>query len=359
MRAWQISRLGEPLDVMSLVETEAPSVTPGHVLVDVAATALNFPDVLMARGHYQVRPPLPFIPGVEVCGRVVEIGADLAVGLTAPGAETSGAHVVRHGPDGGFAVGDRVIGLPAVPQGGLAQRTLIPLASLFPAPPSLDDAQAAAFTIGYQTAYVGLARRAGLRAGETLLVHAASGGVGSAAVQVGKALGATVIAVVGNAEKVSAARVSGADHVIDRSAVGSSAGDDLVTAIKGIVGPAGVDVVFDPVGGAAYDASTKVIAFEGRIVVVGFTSGAIPTPALSHALVKNYSIVGLHWGLYLQRDPAVAADAHARLTAWAAEGVIAPLVSERLAFEDAAHGLTRLGAGQSTGRIVVMPPTQT
>lgn len=329
MRAWQIARLGEPVEVMSLVDTESPSATPGHVLVDVAATALNFPDILMARGHYQVQPPLPYIPGVEVCGTVVEVGE--GVGAWA-------------------AVGDRVVGMPALPYGGLAQRTLIPSAAIFPAPASLDDAQAASFTIGYQTAYVGLERRAGLQAGETLLVHAASGGVGSAAVQVGKALGATVIAVVGSAEKVSVARDSGADHVIDRSSA------DLVAVIRQIVGTTGVDVVFDPVGGAAYDASTKVIAFEGRIIVVGFAAGTISAPALSHALVKNYSIVGLHWGLYLSRDHAVADEAHARLSAWAADGVIKPVVSERLAFEDAADGLARLGAGQTTGRIVVLAP---
>jgi NADPH2:quinone reductase len=329
MRAWQIARLGEPLEVMSLVETEAPSVVPGHVLVDVAATALNFADVLIARGLYQVRPPLPFIPGIEVCGRVVEVGAGVE----------------------GVVVGDRVVGMPAPPHGGLAQRAMIPVTSIFPAPESLDDAQAASFTIAYQTAYVGLVRRAGLRAGQTLLVHAGSGGVGSAAVQVGKAIGATVIAVVGGAEKVSAATESGADPVIDRSAV------DLVPAIKEIVGTAGVDVVFDPVGGAAYEASTKVVAFEGRIIVVGFAGGTISAPALSHALVKNYSIVGLHWGLYLQREHAVTEEAHARLSAWVAEGVIRPLVSERLAFEDAAQGLARIGSGQSTGRVVVLAPT--
>jgi len=288
MRAWQIARLGEPVEVMSLVDTEAPSVEPGHVLVDVAATALNFADVLMARGHYQVRPPLPFVPGVEVCGTVVEVGAGVQE----------------------VAVGDRVVGLPAPPNGGLAQWALIPGSAIFPAPESLDDAQAAALTIGYQTAYVGLVRRAALLPGQTLLVHAAAGGVGLSAVQVGKALGATVIAVVGSAEKVSAGTESGADHVIDRSAV------DLVSAVKAIVGPAGVDVVFDPVGGAAYDASTKVIGFEGRIIVVGFAGGTISAPALGHALVKNYSIVGLHWGPYLQRDHAMVDEAHARLSAW-------------------------------------------
>ena len=326
MRAWQVDRLGEPAQVMSLGEIDSPATQPGHVLVDVLATALNFPDVLMARGEYQVRPPLPYVPGVEVCGRVVEVGAGVQ----------------------DVAVGDRVVGMPALPHGGLAERALVPAPALFAAPDSLDDAEAAALTIGYQTAYVGLTRRAGLRAGETLLVHAASGGVGSAAVQVGKALGARVIAVVGGAGKVSVAEDLGADVVIDR------AGVELVPALREAAGRRGVDVVFDPVGGAAYEASTKVVAFEGRIVVVGFAGGTIPTPALNHALVKNYSILGLHWGLYLQRDHAMAEEAHARLTQWAAEGLVNPLVSERLAFDRAADGLTRLADGRTTGRVVVL-----
>ena len=182
-----------------------------------------------------------------------------------------------------------------------------------------------------------------------MLVHAAAGGVGSAAVQVAKALGATVIGVVGSASKVGAAVEAGADHVLDRSQV------DVVAGVRELRGAAGVDVVFDPVGGASYDASTKVIAFEGRIVVVGFTSGTIPSPPLGHALVKNYSIVGLHWGLYLQRDHAVAEDAHAVLTRWAQEGRVRPAVSERVPFAGAAEALTRLATGATTGRVVVGP----
>ena len=328
MRAWQVGRLGEPAEVMELADVNGPVVQPGHVVVDVAAAALNFPDVLMARGEYQVRPPLPFVPGVEVCGRVVEVGEGVS----------------------GVAVGDRVVGTSAPPAGGLAERALMPAAAVFPAPKALDDAEAAALTIGYQTAYVGLVRRAGLRPGETLLVHAASGGVGSAAVQVGKALGARVIAVVGGAEKVAVATGLGADVVLDRTAV------DLVSALRDAAGRGGVDVVFDPVGGAAYEASTRVVAFEGRIVVVGFAGGTIPAPALNHALIKNYSILGLHWNLYLQRERAVVEEAHRQLTAWADEGRIAPLVSQRLPFEQAVEGLTRLAQGRTTGRVVVLAP---
>src|SRR5689334_842840 len=326
MKAWQVTALGEPAVVLRAVELPAPVVEPGHLRVRVRATALNFPDVLMARGHYQVRPDLPFTPGVEVCAEVLELGEGVS----------------------GFAVGDRVVGTSAVPHGGLAQESLMPASGTFTAPASLADAEASTLTIGYQTAYVGLVRRAALKAGETLLVHAAAGGVGTAAVQVGKALGARVVAVVGSAAKAEVARAAGADVVVDRSA------GDLVGALKDAVGSSGADVVFDPVGGAAYDASTKVVAFEGRIVVVGFTSGTIPAPALNHALVKNYSILGLHWGLYLQRDHAVAVAAHEQLVAWADAGLVRPVVSQEVPFDEAPAALTRLGAGESTGRLVVL-----
>ena len=334
MRAWQVTELGEPSDVLSLGDVEAPQVPAGHVRVKVLATALNFPDVLMARGHYQVRPELPFVPGVEVCGEVLEVGSGV-------GGVTTDAHV---------AVGDRVVGTTAMPHGGLAEQCLLPVGGTFAAPSALDDAEASCLTIGYQTAYVGLVRRAALRRGETLVVHAAAGGVGTAAVQVGKALGARVVAVVGGGAKADVARVAGADVVVDRT------DGDLVTSLKEAVGRSGADVVFDPVGGPSYDASTKVVAFEGRIVVVGFTSGTIPAPALGHALVKNYSILGLHWGLYLQRDPAVARQAHEALSAWAAEDLVKPVVSQRVPFADAPAALTRLGAGETTGRLVVTAP---
>lgn len=329
MKAWQVTSLGEPADVMSLVEVPSPTVQPDHVRVKVLATALNFPDALMARGLYQVRPDLPFVLGVEVCGEVLEVGPQSRGNQS-------------------FSVGDRVVGHTAVPHGGLAQECLMPLTGTFAAPSTLSDAEASALTVGYQTAYVGLVRRAGLLAGETLVVHAAAGGVGSATVQVGKALGARVVAVVGGAAKAEVARAAGADEVVDRGE------GDLVASLKEAVGRGGADVVFDPVGGASYDASTKVVAFEGRIVIVGFTSGTIPAPALNHALVKNYSIVGLHWGLYLQRNPDVVREAHERLSQWAGQGIITPVVSQQVPFEDAPSALTRVAAGESTGRIVVL-----
>ncbi len=325
MAAWQVKAQGEPAEVLELVEVPVPAPGPGQVLVEVWSAALNFPDVLMARGQYQERPPLPYTPGVEMCGMIVAVG---------PGVDV-------------HRVGERVIGTPVLPHGSLARYAIAVAAEVFPAPPGLDDASAAALHISYQTGWFGLYRRAALRVGETLLVHGAAGGVGSAAVQLGKAAGARVVAVVGGGEKVAAAQALGADVVVDRTR------EDVVAAVRQATDGRGVDVVYDPVGGAAYEASTKVVAFEGRIVVVGFTSGTIPQPALNHALVKNYGVLGLHWGLYRLRNPELVRRAHEDLSNLAGVGAVKPLVADRLRLEDAAAGLTRLAAGSVVGRLTV------
>jgi NADPH2:quinone reductase len=249
----------------------------------------------------------------------------------------------------GLAPGDRVISPAALPAGAFAEYVVVPAAGALPAPAALDDAEAAALHVGYQTGWFGLHRRAALQPGETLLVHAAAGGVGSAAVQLGKAAGATVIGVVGGAEKAEAAREAGADIVVDRHT------EDFVAVVKEATGGRGADVVYDPVGGDAYARSTKCIAFEGRILVVGFTSGTIPAPGLNHALVKNYTILGLHWGLYNTHDPAAVRRAHDDLTRLAAEGSVKPLVSERLPFTAAAEAVQRVADGRTVGRLVVLP----
>jgi len=324
VQAWQVTALGEPIDVLRLGEVPEPEAGPGQVAVRVRAAAANFPDVLMARGLYQVRPPLPFTPGIEACGDVVAVGE----GVT---------HV---------AVGDRVLGGAEIPTGSFADVTLMSGTDTFLAPDSLDDAQAASLHLAYQTGWFGLHRRARLQAGETLLVHAAAGGVGSAAVQLGKAAGARVIAVVGSAEKVAVAEALGADVVVDRTQ------ENFVSVVKDVTGGRGADVVYDPVGGAAFTGSTKCIAFEGRIVVVGFTSGEIPSPVLSHALVKNYSIVGLHWGLYRTLGVDLVHAAYADLARLSDEGLISPLVSERIALDAVPDALQRLAAGTTTGRVV-------
>ncbi|MFD3916445.1 NADPH:quinone oxidoreductase family protein [Streptomyces sp. NPDC058603] len=317
MQAWRVHRNGEPGEVMRLEEVERPVPGEGQVPLLVRAANINFPDALLCRGQYQVTPPLPFTPGVEICGETED--------------------------------GRRVIATPALPHGGLAEYVVADAAALLPAPEALDDAEVAALHVGYQTGWFGLHRRARLQPGETLLVHAAAGGVGSAAVQLGKAAGATVIGVVGGREKARVARELGCDLVIDRRT------DDLVGAVKEATGGRGADVVYDPVGGDAFTKSTKCVAFEGRIVVVGFASGAISTAALNHALVKNYSILGLHWGLYNTKDPAAVAGCHQELTALAARGAIKPLISERVPMKDAADAVQRVADGITTGRVVVLP----
>ncbi|WP_328773179.1 NADPH:quinone oxidoreductase family protein [Streptomyces sp. NBC_00286] len=317
MQAWQVHQNGEPGEVMRLEEVERPVPGEGQVLIKVRAANINFPDALLCRGQYQVRPPLPFTPGVEICGETED--------------------------------GRRVIGNPALPYGGFAEYAIVDAAAVLPAPEALDDAEAAALHIGYQTGWFGLHRRAGLEAGETLLVHAAAGGVGSAAVQLGKAAGATVIGVVGGSDKADVARELGCDVVIDRRA------EDVVGAVKEATGGRGADVIYDPVGGEAYAQSAKVVAFEGRIVVVGFASGSIPSPALNHALVKNYSIMGLHWGLYNTKNPKLVQRCHEQLTELAARGAIKPLVSERVAMGGAAAAVQRVADGVTTGRVAVIP----
>ncbi|WP_406263425.1 NADPH:quinone oxidoreductase family protein [Actinacidiphila glaucinigra] len=327
MKAWRVHENGEPRAAMRLDEVPDPQPGPGELLLKVRAANVNFPDALLCRGHYQVRPPLPFTPGVEFCGEVVAVGE----GVT------------------GHAAGDRVVTPAALPGGAFAELAVVPAAGVLPAPPALDDAESAALHIGYQTGWFGLHRRAGLSEGETLLVHAAAGGVGSAAVQLGKAAGATVIGVVGGPDKAKTARELGADVVVDRTC------EDFVAVVKEATGGRGADVVYDPVGGDAYTRSTKCIAFEGRILVVGFTSGTIPSPGLNHALVKNYSVVGLHWGLYNTHDPAAVRRCHDELTRLAAEGAIRPLVSERVPLEGAADAVQRVADGTTTGRVVVVP----
>ncbi len=327
MRAWRIHELGEPKAVLELEDIDAPRPGRGQVLVRVLAAAANFPDVLMCRGEYQVRPPLPFTPGVELCGEVVELGESAM----------------------GVALGDRVIGTTALPAGGFAELALMDSATTFPAPQALDDAEAASLHIGYQTGWFALHRRAALRPGETLLVHAAAGGVGSAAIQLGKAAGARVIGVVGGPDKAEFARALGADVVIDRHR------EDFVEVVKAETAGRGADVIFDPVGGQTYQRTTKCVAFEGRIVVIGFAGGEIQSAALNHALVKNYSILGLHWGLYNRIDPGAVRACHEELTRLADQGAIRPLVSERLGLDEVRDGVQRLGDGLTVGRVVCIP----
>jgi NADPH:quinone reductase len=317
MRAWQVHELGAP-STMTLDEVPVPAPGEGQLLVEVRAAALNFPDVLMAAGLYQERPPLPYTPGIELCG-VVE------------------------------GTGQRVLGSPSGGPGAFAEYALMDAASAWPVPEGMSDEKAASLYLTYQTGHVGLHRRAHLQAGEWLLVHAGAGGVGSAAIQLGKAAGARVIATAGGPEKTRVCTELGADHVIDYTA------DDFVPAVKEITGGHGADVVYDPVGGDVFDRSRRCIAFEGRLLVVGFTSGRIPEAPANHLLVKNYSVVGLHWGLYRQMDPSRIGLVHEELTRLVVDGLVDPLVSEVLPLDEAPRALAALGRRGTVGKVVLKP----
>lgn len=325
MKAWLVTGHGEPNDALQLLDVADPQPEQGQLLVRVRSAALCFPDLLMCRGLYQVKPPLPFTLGVEAAGEVVAVGAGVS----------------------GFAEGDRVLGMPST--GSLAEFALFDAAGAFHSPAELDDDEAAALHMNYQTAHFALHHRAGLRDGETVLVHAASGGVGSAAIQLAKAAGARVVAVVGGPSKAGIARDLGADVVVDRHA------EDFVAVVKDATGGAGADVVIDPVGGEAFTRSTKCIAFEGRIVVIGFTGGSIARAATNHVLIKNYAVLGLHWGMYTWKRPVLVAKVHEDLVAGVRAGHLRPLITERLPMADAPAGLTRLAAGETSGRLVVHP----
>lgn len=325
MRAWRVHEHGAAWDVLRLDEVPVPEPGPGAVRVKVAAVGLNFPDLLLCAGQYQERPPLPFIPGLEVAGEVVAVGE---------GAEHS--------------VGDRVLGAP-MPAGGLAEQAILPPGGAFAYPATMPDTEAAALFITYQTAHFGLHRRAALKAGETLLVHAGASGTGSAAIQLGKAAGATVIATAGGPEKAKVCRELGADVAIDYNA------DDLVDAVKAATNGEGADVIWDPVGGDVFDASRKCIAFEGRLVVVGFAAGRIPDAPMNHALVKNYSILGLHWGLYRRKQPELIGQCHAELLKLYADGLIRPLVGQERPLTEAPEAYRDLAGRKAVGKIVLVP----
>jgi NADPH2:quinone reductase len=326
MHAWRLHELGEPTDVLRWEEVADPEPGPMQVVVDVAATALNFPDVLMCRGEYQEKPPLPFTPGLEVSGRISAVGEGVEL-----------------------QIGQRVIAMPMMPNGGLASKVLSFSPAVFAIPDSLDDTAAAALMITYQTGWFGLHRRAGLQPGEVLLVHAGAGGVGSAAIQLGKAAGATVIATAGGAEKVAVCTKLGADHAIDYSA------EDFVERVKELTAGQGADVIYDPVGGDVFDKSRRCIAWEGRLLVIGFAGGRIPEVPANHVLLKNYSVVGLHWGAYSRRDYELVPACHAELMRLHAEGRIAPLVSAVRPIAEAPSALASLADRGTYGKIVVTP----
>lgn len=274
MRAWTVAALGPYREVLRLRE-DLPAPVLGSddaTIVSVRAAALNFPDLLVIAGGYQMKPELPFVPGMELAGEVVQAG-----------------------PRSRFREGQRVMSMGLT--GAFAEVAACPDATTFAVPEGMSWRQAAAFQMTYQTSYFALRHRGQLRPGEWLLVHGGAGGVGSAAIQLGVAMGARVIATASGAAKVALCKALGAEAAIDLSAGG------FVEEVKARTEGKGADVIFDPVGGDVFDQSTKVLAWEGRLVVVGFASGRIPTIAANRVLLKNAAVVGLQWGMYRLHDP--------------------------------------------------------
>lgn len=317
MRAFRLARSGE---APALADLPRPEPGPGEVLVRIAACGLNFADLLMIRGNYQDTPAAPFTLGMEVAGTV----------------ETTGPGVAAPAPGSRVAV--------FAGHGGLAEYGCFPAARCLPIPGTMSFTEAAAFQIAYGTSHVALEHKARLRPGETLLVLGAAGGVGLTAVEIGRLMGARVIASARGAEKLAVARAAGADHLIDSDT------PDLRGAIRDL---GGADVVYDPVGGAQFTAALRAARPEARILVIGFASGEVPQIPANHLLVKNLSVIGLYWGGYLGFRPEVLTDSLARLMQWHAEGRLRPHVSHVLPLSRAAEALELLAQRRSTGKVVV------
>jgi NADPH2:quinone reductase len=308
---------------LELAEVPTPQPGPGEVRVRVRAAGLNFADSLVIQGKYQDKPPLPFVPGMEIAGRIEACGPGVA----------------------GFAPGDRV--MAALDRGGFAEAAVCSVEDVVRLPDGIDDVTAAGFAIAYGTAYGALRWAGRLQAGETLVVHGAAGGVGLATVECGRALGARVIATARGENHLSVAREHGAEATID------TASEDVRARLKALTDGRGADVVFDPIGGDLFQASLRAIAWEGRLLVIGFASGEIPQIPANLLLVKNASAVGFYWGSYRRHDPARVRAAFAALLRWHGEGRIAPLVSEVRPLGEAPAALQRLLSRQSSGKIVL------
>jgi NADPH2:quinone reductase len=324
MKAVMCSAWGGP---ETLVVEEVPSPRPGadEVVVDVKAAGVNFPDVLMIQGKYQFKPPLPFTPGVELAGIVKEAGSG-----------------VTH-----FKPGDAVVANVAF--GAFAEECVVPAARLVPLPRGVDFAAAAGFTVAYGTAWHALKDRGQLKPGETLLVLGAAGGVGLAAVELGAAMGARVIAAASSAEKLAVCRAHGATEAINYAT------EDLRARLKQLVGEKGVDVVYDPVGGALSEPALRSVGWRGRFLVIGFAGGEIPRLPANLPLLKGSAIVGVFWGGWLDREPEASRREMGELAQWLADGRVKPHVSARYPLARTAEALVALGQRAVTGKVVVEP----
>ncbi|MBV4461371.1 NADPH:quinone oxidoreductase family protein [Pseudomonas sp. COR58] len=312
-----------PAESLVLEEVASPAPKKNEILLEVHAAGVNFPDTLIIEGKYQFKPPFPFSPGGEAAGVVREVGEK-----------------VSH-----LKVGDRVMALTG--WGSFAEQVAVPGYNVLPIPPSMDFRTAAAFSMTYGTSMHALTQRGNLQPGETLLVLGASGGVGLAAVEIGKALGARVIAAASSAEKLAVAKAAGADELINYSET------SLKDEIKRLTDGQGADVIYDPVGGDLFDQAIRAIAWNGRLLVVGFASGRIPELPVNLALLKGAAVLGVFWGSFAQRQPQDNAANFQRLFGWFAEGKLKPLVSQAYPLSEAAQAINDLGQRKAVGKVVV------
>ncbi|QZX83366.1 NADPH:quinone oxidoreductase family protein [Metapseudomonas otitidis] len=312
-----------PAETLVLEEVASPEPKKNEVLIDVHAAGVNFPDTLIIEGKYQFKPPFPFSPGGEAAGTVAAVGEK-----------------ITH-----LKPGDRVMALTG--WGSFAEQVAVPGYNVMPIPKGIDFSSAAAFGMTYGTSMHALKQRANLQPGETLLVLGASGGVGLAAVEIGKAMGARVIAAASSDEKLEVAKAAGADLLINYST------SSLKEKVKELTGGQGADVIYDPVGGDLFDEAIRSIAWNGRLLVVGFASGRIPELPVNLALLKGAAVVGVFWGSFAQRQPQDNLANFQQLFAWHAEGKLKPLVSQTFPLERAAEAINALGQRKAVGKVVV------
>jgi NADPH:quinone reductase len=326
IHAWQVNEWCQP-EALDWAEVDLPEPGPGQVRVRNRAAALNFFDILQIQGKYQVKPPFPFTPGAEIAGIVDAIGP----GVTA------------------WQRGDKVLGIPE--GSGFAQQTVLDAERVFPIPEGMDWAQAAALPIVYHTSYYALTGRAQLRAGEWLLVHAGAGGTGMSAIQLGKAFGARVIATAGSPEKLAFAARQGAGHTLDYR------DPAWVDEVNRLTAGRGADVIYDPVGGDIFDLSIKCLAPGGRLLVVGFAGGRIPSIAANRILLRNISIAGVYWGAQVRADPGFTARTQQSIEALWKEGKIRPEVSATWPLSRLPLAMRALADRRIAGKAVVLNDT--
>lgn len=322
MRTMRVHELSEDISVLRMDEVELSPPAPNEVRLALKACSINFPDILMVQGKYQFKPALPFAPGMEGAGVVAEVGSDVTT----------------------LKSGDRVVAGLRI--GGFAEEVNVPAEACRPIPGNMDFVKAAAYPAAYLTAYVALVIRGNLKAGETFLVHGSTGGVGMAAVDVGKLLGATVIATSASDEKLEVVKARGADHVLNVT-------EGFREKVKELTGGKGADVIYDPVGGDVFDESVRCIAWNGRLLVIGFTSGRIPMVPVNMPLIKGFSVVGVRAGEYGRRDPEAGRANIKAIDELAASGKIDPYVCATFPLERAVDAMRMLQDRKAVGKVVI------